>query len=146
MFHDLFHFLSHGGEEVGREFQFRAFTHTVFVSVDFRNDTFQLERVGFLVDFQAYHYNKNNNDISENTGFKHINTIIGLCIYILRELISYIRKEKPIHRRANTECAVGYYPNNKQHDERFPERDTEYTSDDERKNDGRRDVHDSDIE
>jgi hypothetical protein len=24
-----------------------------------------------LVDFQAYHNNKNNDDISENTGFEH---------------------------------------------------------------------------
>ena len=64
----------------------------------------------------------------------------------MRELNSYIRKEKPIHRRANTECAVGYYPNNKQHDERFPERDTEYTSDDECDEDGGYDIHNSNVE
>jgi hypothetical protein len=51
MFHDLLHFLGHGGEQVGGELQFRAFTDAVFIAVDLRNDTFQLERVGFLVDF-----------------------------------------------------------------------------------------------
>ena len=63
----------------------------------------------------------------------------------MRELNSYIRKEIPIHRRANTECSVRYYSNNKQHDERFPERDTENTGDDEREDNGRYDIHDRNV-
>ena len=51
MFHYLFHFLGDGGEEIGGEFQFRAFTDAIFIAVYFRNNTFQLKRVGFLVDF-----------------------------------------------------------------------------------------------
>lgn len=83
MFHDLLHFLGHGGEKVGGELQFSAFTDAVFIAVDFRNDTFQLERIGIKVDFQAYCENKNNDDISENTGFEHRG-----CIYIMREYYS----------------------------------------------------------
>jgi hypothetical protein len=71
MFHYLFHFLGDGGEEIGGEFQLRAFTDAVFIAIDFRNNTFQLKRVGFLVDFEANHNNKNNDDITENTGFEH---------------------------------------------------------------------------
>ena len=72
MFHDRFHFLGDGREEIGGEFQLRAFTDAVFVSVYFRNNTFQLKRVGFLVDFQANDDNENNDDITENAGFEHM--------------------------------------------------------------------------
>ena len=87
MFHDRFHFLGHGGEEIRSLFQFCAFTDAVFIAVDLRNDTFQLERVGFLVDFKANNDNKNNNDIPENAGFEHR----GFDIYNNERISFYFR-------------------------------------------------------
>ena len=80
MFHDLFHFLGDVGEEIGGEFQFRAFADAIFIAIDFRNNTLQLKRVGFLVDFEANHNNENNNNISENAGFEHIYFIYRVFI------------------------------------------------------------------
>ena len=57
-------------------------------------------------------------------------------------LILYtIRKHPLIHRRANTKYAVGNNPGDEQPDERFPECDAENTSDDERDDDSRSDIH-----
>jgi|Laugresu1bdmlbsd_1035121.scaffolds.fasta_scaffold04615_3 hypothetical protein len=49
----------------------------------------------------------------------------SVILYSVSILFLHIWKDPLIHRRANTECAVGYYPDDKQHDERFPERETE---------------------
>ena len=38
-----------------------------------------------------------------------------------------------------------YYPHDKQRDERFPKHETEYASDNERNDDGRRDIYYGDI-
>ena len=68
MFHDLFHFLGDGCEEIGCEFQFSAFANTVFIAIDFRNNTLQLKRIRLLVDFQTDDNNENNNNVTKNTG------------------------------------------------------------------------------
>lgn len=83
MFHNLFHFLGDGGEEIGGEFQLCAFTDAIFVSIYFRNNTFQLKRVGFLVDFETNDDNENNDNITENTGFEHMmyQVLCGVFIY-----------------------------------------------------------------
>lgn len=52
-----------------------------------------------------------------------------------------IREYQLIHRRPNTKCAVRDNPYQKQRDERFPQRDTEYARDDKCKKDSRRDIY-----
>ena len=59
-----------------------------------------------------------------------------------------VRKHPLIHRRANTKYPVGNNPDQKQPDERFPERDAEHTSNKKRDDDrgyyiNNRDIKDS---
>lgn len=60
--------------------------------------------------------------------------------------VSYIRKHPLIHRRSNTECPVRYNSDQKQHDERFPEREPEDTGNHIRHHNSRSDINDRNIE
>jgi hypothetical protein len=59
--------------------------------------------------------------------------------------VSYIRKQPFIHRRTHAERPVRYNPDQKQHDERFPEYKPEEARDQKRNHDSRSDINDRDI-
>jgi len=60
--------------------------------------------------------------------------------------VSYIRKHPFIHRRSNAERPVRYNSDQKQRNERFPEREPEDTGNHIRDEDSRSDINDRNIE
>lgn len=59
--------------------------------------------------------------------------------------VSYIRKHPFIHRRTHAERPVRYNPDQKQHDERFPEYEPEEVRNQKRHHDSRSDIYDRNI-